>query len=280
MVGARLLPRLVEAGVACRALVRSGKTLPAGVESVEGDILDPASLTAAVRGVSVIIHLAAVLRTPDSDQIWKVNRDGTGNLIAAVKAHAPDARVIMASTGLVYDADSPRPACEHDACDPAMPYPASKLAAEKLLMASGLNGSIQRFGFVYGDADEHIAMLPKLAEMFKWHPANKLSMIHHHDIATAMYLALSGAMDGRIVNIVDEAPTTIYELTQIAGDAVEPSGAPLSNPWFGHLDSNLARALVSSRSCKLSTKRPKRAYCNRSPNATPSQLQGSRTALI
>ena len=46
--------------------------------------------------------------------------------------------------------------------------------------------------------DGHIAMLPKLVGMFNWHPANKLSMIHHQDIATAMKLALTGAFDGRI----------------------------------------------------------------------------------
>lgn len=243
LVGARLLPRLMEAGVPCRALVRNSKTLPAGVEGLEGDILDPASLAPAVDGVDAIIHLAALLRTPDTDQIWRVNRDGTRNLIDAAKAHAPDARFIMASTGLVYNADGTYPAREDDACDPKMPYPASKLAAERLLVESGLNWSVQRFGFVYGDADQHIAMLPRLAGMFKWHPANKLSMIHHRDIATAMILAVSGVMDQRIVNIVDEAPTTIYELTEIAGDPIEPSGEPLSNPWFGHLDGALARRL-------------------------------------
>ena len=44
LVGSRLLKRLVDAGVECRALVRSGKELPAGVVPVDGDILDPNSL--------------------------------------------------------------------------------------------------------------------------------------------------------------------------------------------------------------------------------------------
>ena len=69
LVGARLLPRLVEAGMDCRALMRGGKEVPAGVTAVEGDILDPASLVQAVEGVSAIIHLAAVLRTQDTDLI-------------------------------------------------------------------------------------------------------------------------------------------------------------------------------------------------------------------
>ena len=243
LVGSRLLPRLIEAGIDCRALVRAGKELPAGVRSVEGDILDPASLGRAVSGITAVIHLAAVLRTPNTDEIWKVNLEGTRNLIAALKANAPEARFIMASTGLVYNADTKRPSREDDATEPKMPYPASKVASENELRASGLNWSIQRFGFVYGDKDEHINMVPRLAGMFKWHPANKLSMIHHRDIATAMNLALTGAMDGRIVNIVDEAPTSIYELSEIAGEMVAPSSEPLPNPWFGHLDGSLAHSL-------------------------------------
>ena len=236
----RLLKRLVNAGVECRALVRAGKELPAGVTPVEGDILDPASLAKAAEGVSAIVHLAAVLRTPDTDQIWKVNLEGTRNLIDAAKAHAPDARFIMASTILVYNPDSPRPGREDDAADPKMAYPASKLASEKKLRESGLNWSILRFPFVYGDKDGHLESLPTFVDMMKWHPAKKLSMLHHQDIATAVNLALTGAMDGRIVNTVDEAPTSIYELV---GATIEPPSSPLENPWSGHADGSLARSL-------------------------------------
>jgi nucleoside-diphosphate-sugar epimerase len=213
------------------------------VTAVEGDILDPGSLAAAVEGVSAIIHLAALLRSADSELIWKVNVEGSRNLIDAAKRHAPDVSFIMASTGLIYNPDAQRPSREGDAAEPKMPYPASKLTAENELRESGLNWSIQRLGFVYGDNDEHIAMVPRLAGMFGWHPANRLSMIHHQDIATAMKLALTGAFDRRTVNIVDEAPTTIYELAQLGGTGMEPSGEPMARPWFGHLDGGLAREL-------------------------------------
>src|SRR3546814_12376456 len=97
-----------------------------------------------------------VFRTTDADLIWKVNLDGTRNLIAAMKAHAPDARLIMASTSHVYDADSPRPGAEEDRCSPTLDYPASKLAAETELRDSGLNWSIPRFGFVYRSEDSRV----------------------------------------------------------------------------------------------------------------------------
>lgn len=95
LVGSRLLKRLVEAGVECRALVRAGKKLPAGVTPVEGDILDPASLAKAVKGVSAIVHLAAVLRTPDTDLIWRVNLEGTRSLMQQPEANDCDVKKLQ-----------------------------------------------------------------------------------------------------------------------------------------------------------------------------------------
>lgn len=242
MVGSRLLSRLVAAGLDCRALVRPGKQ-PGDGNAVVGDLLDPTSLKNAVRDVSAVVHLAAVLRTPNPDDIWRANLEGTKNLVAAVKEQSPDARFIMASTGLVYRADGARPALEQDAVDPMMPYPASKAAAEHELQQSGLNWSILRLGFVYGDGDGHLQLVPHLAERFKWHPASKLSMIHHRDIHTAIELALIGAFDRRIVNIVDDAPMSMFELADLAGTPIAMSSEPLVNPWLGQLDGSTARNL-------------------------------------
>lgn len=243
LVGSRLLRHFVDAGIDCRALVRPGKDLPTGVTAVEGDILDPQSLVAAVDGVSAVVHLAAVLRTPDEGEIWKTNVDGTRNLLAAVTAHASGARVIMASTGLVYSGTASHPSLETDETAPVAPYPASKVAAENELRTSGLTWSILRFGFVYGDGDGHLAALPGLVPRFGWHPALSLSLIHQRDIAAAIELALTGAMDAHIVNITDEAPTTVYEISELMGTSLEPSAAPLDNPWNGRLDGTLARSL-------------------------------------
>jgi nucleoside-diphosphate-sugar epimerase len=234
---------MVAKGLDCRAIVRAGKQLPNGVSAVEADLNDPSSLEAAVDGVSDVVHLAAVLRTQDPDDIWKANLEGTRNLVEAVKLHAAHARFIMASTGLVYNADSPHPAKEADAVAPKMAYPASKVAAEEVLRQSGLTWSVLRLGFVYGDDDGHLQMIPKLVDMFKWHPAARLSLVHHRDIETAVNLALTGAMDRKIVNIADEAPTTVYELASLVGTQLEPSAEPLSNPWYGQVDGTLAASL-------------------------------------
>lgn len=243
LVGERLVPRLVDAGFACRLLLREGRTCPQGATAVTGDILNPSTLPEAVRGVSAIIHLAAVFRTPDTDLIWRSNLEGTRNLIAATEAHAPHARFIMSSTSNVYKKNSTRPAQEADRVEPEQAYPASKVAAENLLRESGLNWSILRFPFVYGDGDGHLEMLPQHLTAFGFHPANRMSTIHHRDIATAMGLALEGVFNGRIINISDDAPTTVYELAGLVGEKMEPSAEPMKNPWHLHVDTSLARSL-------------------------------------
>jgi len=243
LVGSRLLKRLVEADIDCRALVRPGKELPAGVTVIEGDILNPESLKTAIEGVSAIVHLAAVFRTSNEDEIWKVNRDGTHNLIEAVKTHAPEARFIMASTSNVYDPNISHPGREDDPVNPTLAYPASKVEAENELRKSGLNWSVLRLAFVYGDKDGHLESAPGQLAGMKWHPAQRMSLIHHQDIATAFELALTGAMDGQVVNICDEAPTSVYEIAQIVGAAYESSAEPLANPWKLHMDGTLARSL-------------------------------------
>lgn len=243
LVGSRLLPRLAHDGFECRALVRSGIELPPGVTGIRGDLTDPDTLRAAVDGVDVVVHLAALFRTEDEAAIWRANLDGTRNLIYAVKEYAPDARFIMSSTGNVYNPDATHPALETDEVSPKPAYGASKVAAEQLLQGSGLTWAILRFPFVYGEGDGHIGTIPVLASRFGLHPAQTYSLAHHRDIAGAVRLALTGVTDGRIVNVTDDSPTTVYELALLAGQPLEESNEPFPNPWFGRMDGTLIREL-------------------------------------
>ncbi|ATI80795.1 NAD-dependent epimerase/dehydratase family protein [Sphingobium yanoikuyae] len=243
LVGSRLLPRLLAAGHQCRVLVRGGKAIPTGAEAVSGDLFDPASLASALEGVSAIIHLAAVFRTKDEALIWKSNRDGARNLIAAAETHAPQARFILASTSNVYGKDQARPGREDDAVDPPQAYPASKVAAERALSASQLNRTVLRFPFVYGDGDGHLAALPGHAASAGWHPAMRMSTIHHRDIATAMALALEGRFDGRVINIADDLPASMLDLIALGGGDMGASAEPLTSPWALQVDTALARSM-------------------------------------
>jgi UDP-glucose 4-epimerase len=56
-------------------------------------------------------------------------------------------------------------------------------------------------------------------------------------------LALSGALDGRIANVTDDAPVTVFDMARLAGAPIDGSAQPLVNPWSGRTDSSLLRGL-------------------------------------
>jgi len=91
-IGNVLVRELLKQGMKVRALVPPGEDRSplAGlaVEVVEGDVLDPASLEAAMRGVTVVYHLAgliSILPGPDP-RLRRVNVEGTANVLRAARA--------------------------------------------------------------------------------------------------------------------------------------------------------------------------------------------------
>jgi dihydroflavonol-4-reductase len=102
-VGANLARELVGAGATVRVLARPGGDRRAldgvRVEIVEGDLLDPASLRRAVRGVQTVFHVAADYRlwTPDPPALYRANVDGTRAVLEAA-AQAGVGRVVHTSS--------------------------------------------------------------------------------------------------------------------------------------------------------------------------------------
>ena len=78
-VGRRLVARLAERGTPVRALVhRSRADLPEGVEAVEGDVTDTASLARACEGADVVVNLASITadRKPPAGRLRPRQRRG------------------------------------------------------------------------------------------------------------------------------------------------------------------------------------------------------------
>ncbi len=101
-VGGSIVRALVAEGVAVRALARetSSHRLLQGlpVEIVTGDLEDRESLSAALRGCSVVFHAAALTAFWDRDpnRFYRVNVEGTRNLLAAAAGRVE--RVVHTST--------------------------------------------------------------------------------------------------------------------------------------------------------------------------------------
>ncbi|MGH3001690.1 MAG: NAD(P)H-binding protein, partial [Gaiellaceae bacterium] len=124
-----------------RALVRgpggAARLAGLGVETVTGDVTDPASLRGAVRGCTHVVHLVAIIRGRRADY-ERVMTQGTRNLVAAAREEGVERFVLMSALGT------------QEPTAGTLPYFAAKWAEEQEVRASGLAYTIFRPSFVFG----------------------------------------------------------------------------------------------------------------------------------
>ena len=140
-----------------RALVRNKAAAAQfeslGVETVTGDVGDPASLRAAVEGCTHVVHLVAIIKGRPQE-FHAVMTEGTKSLIAAAKDAGAERFVLMSALG----AHEPTPA--------TVPYYRAKWAMEQELIASGLEYTIFRPSFVFGKG----GALPTFVKQVRYSP--------------------------------------------------------------------------------------------------------------
>ena len=142
------------------------------IELLEGDIRSYERVHNAVRGIDVVIHLAALPSVPRSVQdpltTHEVNATGTLNVMLA--ARDSDARrVVLASSSSVYGANAQLPKRTDMVPLPISPYGVSKLAAERYAMAFrhvyGLETVSLRYFNVFGPRQDpnsqYSAVIPR-----------------------------------------------------------------------------------------------------------------------
>ena len=133
-IGRSVVAALAAAGHEPVALTRrTGRPVPAEVETRTADLLVPDSLAASVSGVDVVCHLAGLTRARESwDQslrYFQVNAGGTLALLEAMET-AGVTRLVFASTASIYGTPERQPMGEDLPDNPPHPYAASKAAAE------------------------------------------------------------------------------------------------------------------------------------------------------
>lgn len=125
--------------------------LPEGVELHLGDVRDFARVREVIAAVAPgrIYHLAALSHVGRSWEHRKdtldVNVVGTGLLLEAIEQEAPEARVMLVSTGQVYGPAGPErmPLAEDEPTRPVSPYAASKVCCEVLARQAADAGRLE-----------------------------------------------------------------------------------------------------------------------------------------
>jgi 2-alkyl-3-oxoalkanoate reductase len=102
-IGSHLVTRCLRDGYRVKALVRKGNPRIAelrrsGVEVVEGDVREEASVDAAVQGCGVVFHSAALTSDWGRCRIsWTINVGGTRRVCAAALRHGVGRMVHISS---------------------------------------------------------------------------------------------------------------------------------------------------------------------------------------
>ncbi|HWQ13876.1 MAG TPA: GDP-mannose 4,6-dehydratase [Roseiflexaceae bacterium] len=206
----------------------------------EGDIEDPFAVAAAVRAAApdLVYHLAAQSYPSAS---WdapvatlRVNVEGTVNLLEAVRAHAPRARVHIAGSSAEYGVVGPEevPIAETHPLRPASPYGVSKVAQELLGLqyhdSYGLHVVVTRsFNHVgprQGDrcSIQTFCRQMALVEAGLQPPVLLVGNLearrdfsHVNDVARALWLLLQRGRPGAVYNLCSGEATRIGDIVEM-----------------------------------------------------------------
>jgi nucleoside-diphosphate-sugar epimerase len=250
VLGAHLLPLLIEAGHQVTALTRSAATAEAlraqGAEPVVGDALDRAAmrrLVVAARPEAVVHQLTAIPPRIDPRRAARVlaltgrlRTEGTEHLMAAALA-AGARRFIGQSIAFAYQPGGTGPHREEDPLylDAPPSFAALNRAAHTLEQITtttpGIEGVALRYGSFYGrgtifdrGGSFHEDVLRRRVPLVGG-GTGVFSFIHLKDAARATRLAIEGRGSG-IYNVVDDEPAPVSAWLPFYASLI---GAP--PPW-------------------------------------------------
>ena len=244
-IGSHVVDRLVEKGYQVRVLddLSTGKLdniqrhLNLGkVEFVKGDIRDTSLVKESLEGVSVVIHLAALVSVPLSIEnpnlTFDINLVGTLNLLrSSVEKHV-DRFVFVSSCAVCGDPES-LPVTEQTRTNPISPYAESKLLGERYCLGFSerqlLNAVVLRFFNVYGPRqtmNDYSGVITRFFERC----SQKLPLtiygdgsqtrdfVNVSDVASAVFASMESKVKSEVFNIGSGKPTTINELAKTIMD--------------------------------------------------------------
>lgn len=203
---------------------------PNDVGTVLGDVTDSSTVEAAMDGVDIVLHLAALLHVVDpplsqQGEYERVNVGGTANVVAAmIKAQVK--RVVFFSTIAVYGQSGGRILTEDAPVHPETYYARTKLAAEGIVLdARGADGrpvgTVLRLGAVYGarikgNYQRLLRSLSKGRFVPVGNGSNRRTLVYDKDVARAAVLAVQHPdAAGRIYNVSDGRFHTLDEIISV-----------------------------------------------------------------
>ena len=215
-IGSRLCAYLQSNGEQVIAQVRKSSNQELlhciDIEKRFGDVTDSASLEPMMRDIDVVIHNAGIVKAKQEQEFWKVNVDGTANVIDAIKKSGRSVHLILISSLAAIGPSRGVPLDESSPMLPVTAYGESKRDAETVAnkAAPFMQVTILRPSGVYGPGDrESFTLFQAVARGFKpilGNPDRKIQLIHVDDLVRAILNA------AKLPLLTDEAPCRTYHL--------------------------------------------------------------------
>ncbi len=227
-VGSRLCHKFLQEGFHVRAGVRKNADISSlqnlKVEFSYGDITKPETLNDMVRGVDFIIHNAGIVKAKAVDDFYRVNSDGTKNLLEAIeKSNRQVKKVIYISSMAAVGPSNGKTAIkETDPENPITHYGRSKQAGEKTALSFARTFpviSLRPTG-IYGPGDKEVFEFFKIINSgikpLFGDSRRKLQMVHVDDLSDAVFLALTReSKNGEAYFIAENQAYSFAEIMEI-----------------------------------------------------------------
>ena len=185
VVGTSTVTALIKRGHNVRLLSRhadrDARAWPSAVTAITGDVADASTVTQAVDGCDVVVHLVAIVdETPPEATFQRVNVEGTRNVVREAQRAGVRKIVFVSSLG-----------CEHG----TSPYHRSKRDGEAIVREFAGEWIILRPGAVYGPGDDHFSVLLKMVRTLPVVPIigggdQPIQPLWHEDAAEAIAIAV------------------------------------------------------------------------------------------
>ena len=224
---------------------------PGVIQLIEGDIRDESVLAAGLKGMDIVVHLAANTGVPksvaDPSMDFSANALGTFLLLEQAR-RARIKRFIFASSGAPTGNATP-PITEDAVARPVSPYGASKLAGEGYCSAYfhcfGLETVALRFSNVYGPFSRHktsvvakfvnAALAGEVWTIFGDGRQTR-DFLYVADLVDAIWrAAMTPGIGGEIFQISTGVEHTLLELTHALQEVMSLQGVKTGAISFGDI---------------------------------------------
>ena len=208
------------------------------VQTVEGDVTDPAAVLRAAEGVAGVFHMAVLPLGPCSEdprRCLEVNIDGTFNVLDAAR-EAGAKKLVYSSASSVYG-DTNETMDESHPLGARTMYGASKLAGEYFFRAFhdlyALDYVILRYMNVYGPRQEGGLVINVLRRIQSGEPPTimgdgsaSFDFVHVADVASANVRAMASDVTDEVFNVGGGNEVTVRQIVDrliaLSGSDLEP----------------------------------------------------------